>query len=130
MHRTVPSGVDISAEYMFDYRQQDDSPITRFMHGKCVLITGATGFLGSLFLEKCLRVGAGRVYVLCRAKGGKTPQQRIEELLDAPVSVMFCEPAIAYLISVYAKHCFDSFTILIQIDKTSLYKSYDVTISK
>lgn len=88
MHRTVPSGVDISAEYMFDYRQQDDSPITRFMHGKCVLITGATGFLGSLFLEKCLRIGAGRVYVLCRPKGGQTPQQRIEELLDAPVSVL------------------------------------------
>lgn len=85
MHRTVPSGVDISAEYMFDYRTQDDSPITRFMRGKCVLITGATGFLGSLFLEKCLRIGCSRVYVLCRPKGGLTPQQRIEQLLDEPV---------------------------------------------
>lgn len=32
-----------------------DSPITDFFRGKNVFVTGATGFLGHLYLEKLLR---------------------------------------------------------------------------
>lgn len=85
MHRTVPSGVDISADYMFDETPQEDSPISRHFRGRTVLVTGVTGFLGPLFLEKLLRVGAARVYVLCRAKAGLTAEQRVERVFLEPV---------------------------------------------
>lgn len=55
MHRSVPDGVDISAEYMIDDNNTIDSPITTFYRDKVVLLTGGTGFLGQLFLEKLLR---------------------------------------------------------------------------
>lgn len=86
MHRTVPSGVDISAEYMFDETPQEDSPISRHFRGRKVLVTGITGFLGPLFLEKLLRVGADRVYVLCRAKAGLSAEERVERVFQEPVS--------------------------------------------
>lgn len=55
MHRMVPDGVDISAEYMFDEHLLEDSPITSFFRGKTVFLTGGTGFLGQLYLERFLR---------------------------------------------------------------------------
>lgn len=32
-----------------------ESPMLEFYRGKCIFITGGTGFLGKLFLEKLLR---------------------------------------------------------------------------
>lgn len=34
---------------------QVDSPITDYFRGKCVFLTGGTGHLGYLFIEKLLR---------------------------------------------------------------------------
>jgi fatty acyl-CoA reductase len=48
-----------------------------------VLLTGATGFVGSLLLEALLRTtDVQRVYVLLRPKGGDSPQARLEKLLQ------------------------------------------------
>ncbi|XP_046383093.1 putative fatty acyl-CoA reductase CG8306 [Ischnura elegans] len=67
------------------------SPIQRFMAGfgdadeqggRKVLITGATGFLGMALVEKLLRTcpGIGTIYLLVRAKKGKEPKTRADEL--------------------------------------------------
>ena len=46
------------------------SPIVSFLRGKTILLTGGTGFLGKVIIERLLRVApdATRVYVLIRAR--------------------------------------------------------------
>lgn len=50
--------------------------------GKNIFITGASGFLGVIFLEKLLRTvpDHGDIYLLLREKKGKKAQERIEEI--------------------------------------------------
>lgn len=61
--------------------------IVDFYSHQDVFITGATGFMGKCLLEKLLRSvpDLGHVYVLTRAKKGKSPGQRTKELLEGPV---------------------------------------------
>ncbi|KAM6359819.1 fatty acyl-CoA reductase 1 isoform 3-T5 [Alca torda] len=56
--------------------------IPEYYEGKNVLLTGATGFLGKVLLEKLLRScpNVKAVYVLVRHKVGQTPEARIEEI--------------------------------------------------
>ncbi|OTF69920.1 Male sterility domain-containing protein [Euroglyphus maynei] len=57
--------------------------VMNFYHDKTILITGATGFIGKVLLEKLLRIGVvRRIYVLLRSKRNKTPFERLEELLN------------------------------------------------
>ncbi|KAH7644408.1 male sterility domain-containing protein [Dermatophagoides farinae] len=66
-------------------RQQPTSDylnVLQFYQDKTILITGATGFIGKVLLEKLLRVGViRRIYILLRSKHSKTPHERLEELL-------------------------------------------------
>ncbi|XP_069357131.1 fatty acyl-CoA reductase wat-like [Maniola hyperantus] len=63
------------------------SEIQEFYNGKNVLITGATGFLGKILMEKLLRCcpGVENLYLLVRQKRGKDIYTRIEEVFDDPV---------------------------------------------
>ncbi|KAM6133885.1 fatty acyl-CoA reductase 1 isoform 2-T2 [Phoenicopterus ruber ruber] len=56
--------------------------IPEYYEGKNVLLTGATGFMGKVLLEKLLRScpKVKAVYVLVRHKAGQTPEARIEEI--------------------------------------------------
>lgn len=67
------------------------SNIQRFFRGSTVFITGATGFLGKLLLEKLLRTctGIDVIYILIREKKGKSVNERYEEVFDSPVSFCF-----------------------------------------
>ncbi|XP_035773855.1 putative fatty acyl-CoA reductase CG5065 isoform X2 [Anopheles albimanus] len=51
--------------------------------GRSIFITGATGFMGKIMVEKLLRECAdiGRLYLLIRAKKGIEPSQRKEEYI-------------------------------------------------
>ncbi|KAI8475868.1 MAG: male sterility protein-domain-containing protein [Monoraphidium minutum] len=52
----------------------------------CVLLTGATGYIGSLVLEKLLRSTAvGTVYVLLRPRRGAGAADRLAALLGGPL---------------------------------------------
>lgn len=67
--------------------------IVDFYSHKDVFITGTTGFMGKCLLEKLLRSvpDLGSVYVLTRAKKGKSPRERTKELLLGPVrSTLSC----------------------------------------
>ncbi|XP_077299951.1 fatty acyl-CoA reductase wat-like isoform X2 [Arctopsyche grandis] len=63
--------------------------IQRFYSKKNILITGATGFLGKLLVEKLLWScpDIGYIYLLLRDKKGKDSGSRIDELLDTPAFV-------------------------------------------
>ncbi|XP_076120002.1 fatty acyl-CoA reductase 1 isoform X1 [Alosa pseudoharengus] len=58
--------------------------IPQFYEGKSVLITGATGFMGKVLLEKLLRScpGVKVVYVLVRSKAGQAPHERIADMVN------------------------------------------------
>ncbi|CAG4978432.1 unnamed protein product [Colias eurytheme] len=63
------------------------SEIQKFYNGGNVLITGATGFLGKILVEKLLRScpGVENLYLLVRQKRGKDIYTRIEEIFDDPM---------------------------------------------
>ncbi|GBF97098.1 hypothetical protein Rsub_10109 [Raphidocelis subcapitata] len=57
-----------------------------FSEGCRVLLTGASGYIGSLVLEKLLRSTAvGHVYLLLRPRRGASPAERVAKLLSGPL---------------------------------------------
>lgn len=51
--------------------------------GKTVFLSGATGFLGKVLIEKLLRVTEVKtLYLLVRQKKGKSPKDRVQELFN------------------------------------------------
>lgn len=64
------------------------TPVQEFYRGQSIFITGGTGFMGKLLIEKLLRScpGIASIYLLMRPKKGKDVHQRAEEIFDDPVS--------------------------------------------
>ncbi|XP_049767490.1 fatty acyl-CoA reductase 1-like [Schistocerca cancellata] len=62
--------------------------VPKWYAGRSVLVTGATGFLGMVTVEKLLRScpDIGTIYMLVRPKRGQDPQERLEEYVS---SVLF-----------------------------------------
>ncbi|KAM6435937.1 fatty acyl-CoA reductase 1-like isoform 2-T3 [Liasis olivaceus] len=63
------------------------SLVSAYYGGKSILITGATGFLGKVLIEKLLRCchDLKAIYVLVRPKAGHPMQTRVENLLKCKV---------------------------------------------
>lgn len=55
--------------------------ISKIFSGKNILVTGGTGFIGKVFVEKIVRMcpEVQCLYLLVRAKRGKDPQTRLKE---------------------------------------------------
>ena len=64
------------------------SPIQNFYKEGCVLVTGATGFVGKALVEKLLRScpEINTIFILIRPKRGLDVNTRFKELLKNPVS--------------------------------------------
>jgi fatty acyl-CoA reductase len=62
--------------------------ITEFFQAKCVFVTGGTGFIGKVLLEKILRScpDVDSIYVLLRPKKGKDIRERLTDLTNIPVT--------------------------------------------
>lgn len=63
------------------------SNVSDFYDGKCLFITGATGFLGKVLVEKLLRScpGIETIYILVRCSEGQFPSHRLVDLLSSKV---------------------------------------------
>lgn len=63
--------------------------IADFYKEKTIFITGASGFMGKVLLEKLLYSCSDleQVMILVRPKRGKSGAERVEEFLKIPVSV-------------------------------------------
>ncbi|KAL2741587.1 fatty acyl-CoA reductase wat-like [Vespula squamosa] len=59
------------------------TPIQKFYDGECIFLTGGTGFMGKLLIEKLLRgcPGIRCIYILIRPKKGKNVLERMLELV-------------------------------------------------
>lgn len=77
-----------------------ESAIAEFYRGRQILITGATGFMGKVLVEKLLRScpDIETIYLLMRPKRGNDVRSRLQELLNATVSIQCL-----YLSSAYVK---------------------------
>lgn len=60
----------------------------QFYQNKSVFVTGGSGFLGKVVIEKLLRsCQVDSIYVLIRSKKGKDIATRIEDIMNDVVSV-------------------------------------------
>ncbi|XP_066326786.1 fatty acyl-CoA reductase 1-like [Miscanthus floridulus] len=66
---------------MYEYDSMDAARIIAYFKGKSILITGSTGFLGKILVEKILRVqpDATKIYLLVRGKDASSAKQRVQE---------------------------------------------------
>jgi len=77
--------------------------IVDFYAGRTVFVTGATGFMGKVLLEKLLRScpTITRIYVLIRPKKGFSVEMRLNQLLESKVS----EQILKYIWYCYYYYC-------------------------
>ena len=63
------------------------SEIEQFYADKCVFLTGGTGFLGKILIEKLLRSCSRlkKIYVLIRPNTSSNPSKRLKELFSCEV---------------------------------------------
>ena len=87
LHFQHQGSIDRTSTNMADF-----TCITEFYVGKHVFITGGTGFIGKVLVEKLLRScpGIGGVYCLIRSKKGKSIEERMDAILTQPVGLLFC----------------------------------------
>lgn len=64
------------------------TPIQEFYRGLNIFITGGTGFIGKVLIQKLIRSipNLGHIHVLIRPKRGKTTKERFERLFEDHVS--------------------------------------------
>jgi fatty acyl-CoA reductase len=67
---------------------QRKSNILEQFRGSHVLVTGGTGFMGQILVEKLLRsCQIDKLYIIIRSKKGLTEKQRLNKIFDDHVSL-------------------------------------------
>lgn len=79
---------DDDGQHQHQHEHLPSSEIVNFYKNKSIFLTGGTGFLGKVLIEKLLRTchDLNKIYVLVRAKKGHTAAQRLNEMLNCQVS--------------------------------------------
>lgn len=77
------SNINLTGNILFFQKMS----IQEFFRERYVFITGATGFMGKVLVEKLARScpDIGKICILVRSKKGKNSNDRIKEILDFEV---------------------------------------------
>ena len=61
--------------------------VIQFYEGQNIFVTGASGFLGKVLLEKLLRTcpDVGNIFEFVRPKKGKESSERVQDFISLPV---------------------------------------------
>lgn len=94
MIETEKEGLDITAGYMIDENPTQRSEIQDFYTDSTIFVTGGTGFLGKLLIEKLLRTCSTlrKIYILVRPKKGKEIASRVQEIFESQVTKSSPQP--------------------------------------
>lgn len=70
------------------YDTSSSDTITNYYKNSVILITGGTGFLGKVLIEKLLRVfDVRKIYILIRHKNNMNADDRLQTLLNESVGL-------------------------------------------
>lgn len=71
--------------------------IGEYYAGKNIFLTGASGFIGKVLIEKLLRScpNVNKIFMLMRPKKSQDIDQRVEEICKCPVSHHFVKKTIS-----------------------------------
>lgn len=127
---SVIEGVDISIESFLEEAEDQASDVLNFYRGTNVLITGATGFMGKVLLEKLLRScqDINMIYILVRPKMGKSHVRRFYEIFEGPFFDRMKSVCPAYLSKVRLVYgdCLKSGLGFSEEDRAHLVSTVDV----
>ena len=98
----------------------EESNIVEFFNDRSVFITGATGFMGKVLVEKLLRScpNIKCLYLLVRPSKGKDINSRLDELINNQVSNSFNFRMVSILFYFFYFQIFD----LVRADNPDVFK--------
>ena len=85
---SATNGNDILLQNNDAVCSEDGSALINFYRNSTIFITGGTGFVGKVLIEKLLRTcpHLSRIYILIRPKWNQTVEERFKNLLNSSVS--------------------------------------------
>ncbi|XP_026686025.1 uncharacterized protein LOC103518429 [Diaphorina citri] len=66
---------------------QEEQKVDDFYRDGQILVTGGTGFMGKLLIDKLLRSfpDIGAIYIMVRDKKGSSPEERVKNMLNSVI---------------------------------------------
>ncbi|XP_025194174.1 fatty acyl-CoA reductase wat-like [Melanaphis sacchari] len=73
-------------DFINDLQESPESQIQKCFRGTGILITGGTGFIGKVLIEKLLRScrDLNTIYLVVRLLNGQNPNERVKEMFTSP----------------------------------------------
>ncbi|XP_050423207.1 uncharacterized protein LOC126834987 [Adelges cooleyi] len=74
-------------DFINDLQESPESQVQKCFRGSNIFITGGTGFVGKVVIEKLLRScrELNMIYVVARPLNGQTPHERVKEMFTSPL---------------------------------------------
>lgn len=108
---------------MSTMRSSPSTSVKDFYRDRSIFITGGTGFMGKVLVEKLLRScpGIKNIYLLMRPKKGQDVQQRLQELLNGPVRRQILLQQFIHLQLSFVKNFFKDFVGFVEYFTMLMY---------